>query len=146
MFVGNNQFVRIRIWGGSSKGVNPGIQNCEVTRIFILNFVPVEEARFQTMRKPTTKLSKQFSLWYLSLTESQYFYKLQTTSHYLNNNNNNNISSSSSSSSSYYYYYHHLLSQAFSAWYFSWTSGDPHHSGFKLHTAVLSALCVMFQV
>ena len=39
-----------------------------------------------------------------------------------------------------------LLSQAFSSWYFSWTSGDPHRSGFKLHTAVLSVLCVMFQV
>ena len=39
-----------------------------------------------------------------------------------------------------------LLSQAFSSWYFSWTSGDPHCSGFKLHTAVLSVLCVMFQV
>jgi hypothetical protein len=32
------------------------------------------------------------------------------------------------------------------SWYFSWTSGDPHRSGFKLHTAVLSVLCVMFQV
>jgi len=39
-----------------------------------------------------------------------------------------------------------LLSQAFSSRYFSWTSGDPHCSGFKLHTAVLSILCVMFQV
>ena len=39
-----------------------------------------------------------------------------------------------------------LLSQAFSSWYFSWTSGDPHRSGFKLHIAVLSVLCVMFQV
>ena len=39
-----------------------------------------------------------------------------------------------------------LLSQAFSSWYFSWTRGDPHCSGFKLHTAVLSILCVMFQV
>ena len=39
-----------------------------------------------------------------------------------------------------------LLSQAFSSWYFSWTSDDPHCSGFKLHTAVLSVLCVMFQV
>ena len=39
-----------------------------------------------------------------------------------------------------------LLSQAFSSWYFSRTSGDPHRSGFKLHTAVLSVLCVMFQV
>jgi hypothetical protein len=45
-----------------------------------------------------------------------------------------------------YYYYCHLLSQAFSSWYFSWTSGDPHRSGFKLHTAVLSVSCVMFQV
>jgi hypothetical protein len=26
------------------------------------------------------------------------------------------------------------------------TSGDPHRSGFKRHTAVLSVLCVMFQV
>jgi len=44
----------------------------------------------------------------------------------------------------YYYYYRYgcLLSQGFSSWYFSWTSGDPHRSGFKLHTAVLSALCV----
>ena len=32
------------------------------------------------------------------------------------------------------------MSQAFSAWYFSWTSGDPHRSGFKFHTAVLSVL------
>ena len=39
-----------------------------------------------------------------------------------------------------------LLSQAFSSRYFSWTSGDPHHSGFKLHTAVLYVLCVMNQV
>ena len=39
-----------------------------------------------------------------------------------------------------------LLSQAFSSRYFSWTSGDPHRSRFKLHTAVLSVLCVMFQV
>ena len=30
--------------------------------------------------------------------------------------------------------------------YFSWTSGDPHRSRFKLHTAVLSVLCAMFQV
>ena len=33
-----------------------------------------------------------------------------------------------------------------SSWYFSWTSSDPHRSRFKLHTAVLSVLCVMFQV
>ena len=60
----------------------------------------------------------------------------------------------------YYYYYHHhhhhhhhrrrrrrrLLSQAFSSRYFSWNSGDPHRSGFKFHTAVLSVLCVIFQV
>ena len=30
--------------------------------------------------------------------------------------------------------------------YFSRTSSDPHRSRFKLHTAVLSVLCVMFQV
>jgi hypothetical protein len=30
--------------------------------------------------------------------------------------------------------------------YFSWNNGDSHRSGFKLHTAVLSVLCVMFQV
>ena len=52
------------------------------------------------------------------------------------------ISSSSSSSIRYGC----LLSQAFSSWYFSWTSADPHSSRFKLHTAVLSVLCVMFQV
>jgi len=45
-----------------------------------------------------------------------------------------------------YYYCCFLLSQAFPSRYFSWTSGDPHRSGFKLHTAVLSVLCVMFQV
>ena len=39
-----------------------------------------------------------------------------------------------------------LLSQAFSSRYFSWASGDPHRSRFKLHSAVLSVLCVMFQV
>ena len=39
-----------------------------------------------------------------------------------------------------------ISSQAFSSRYFSWTSGDPHHSSFKLHTAVISVLCVMFQV
>ena len=42
--------------------------------------------------------------------------------------------------------YGYLLWQAFSSWYYSWTSVDPHHSGFKLHIAVLSVLCVMFQV
>ena len=56
-----------------------------------------------------------------------------------NNNNNNNY---------YYYYYYYLLlfSRAFSPWYFSWTSSDPHRSRFKLHTAVLSVFCVIFQV
>ena len=39
-----------------------------------------------------------------------------------------------------------LLSQAFSSWHFTWISGDPHRTRFKLHTAVLSVLCVMFQV
>jgi len=38
----------------------------------------------------------------------------------------------------------HLLSQAFSSWYFSWTNNDPHHSGFKFHTAVVPTLCVMY--
>ena len=33
-----------------------------------------------------------------------------------------------------------FLSQAFSSWYFSWTSGDPHRSGFKHHTALLLLL------
>jgi hypothetical protein len=33
-----------------------------------------------------------------------------------------------------------------SSWYFSCTSSDPHRSGFKFHTAVLSVLCVMFQL
>jgi len=33
-----------------------------------------------------------------------------------------------------------------SSWYFSWVSGDPHRSDLKLHIAVLSVLCVMFQV
>jgi len=39
-----------------------------------------------------------------------------------------------------------LLSQAYSSRYLSWISGDPHRSGFKLHIAILSVLCVMFQV
>jgi len=49
----------------------------------------------------------------------------------------------------YYYYYYTIwicLSQAISSRYFSWTSSDPHRSRFKLHTAVLSVLCVTFQV
>ena len=47
-----------------------------------------------------------------------------------------------------YYYYTICMSPVtgISSWYFSWTSGDPHRSGFKLHIAVLSVLCVMFQV
>jgi hypothetical protein len=36
----------------------------------------------------------------------------------------------------------HILS----SWYFPWTSGAPHHSHFKFHTAVLSVLCVISQV
>jgi len=35
------------------------------------------------------------------------------------------------------------LSQAFSPWYFPWTSGDLHRLGFKFQTAVLSTLCEM---
>jgi len=38
--------------------------------------------------------------------------------------------------------YGYLLSQAFSSWYFSWNSCDPHRSGFKLHTAVIYVLRV----
>ena len=34
----------------------------------------------------------------------------------------------------------------FSLYFSSWTNGDPHRSGFKFQTAVLSVLCVMFQV
>jgi len=47
-------------------------------------------------------------------------------------------------------YYHCTICMSpvtgISFWYFSWTSGDPHRSRFKLHIAVLSVLCVMFQV
>jgi len=40
-----------------------------------------------------------------------------------------------------------LSSEAVSPWYyFSWTNGDPHCSGFKFQTVELSLLCVMFQV
>ena len=49
----------------------------------------------------------------------------------------------------YYYYYYTIwmsLVTGISSWYFSWTSSDPHRSRFKLHTAVFSVLCVMFQV
>ena len=48
----------------------------------------------------------------------------------------------------YSYYYTICMSPVtgISSWYFSWTGGDPHRSGFKLHIAVLSVLCVMFQV
>jgi hypothetical protein len=38
------------------------------------------------------------------------------------------------------------LPQTISPWYFSWTSGDPRRSGFQFQTAILSMLCVMFQV
>ena len=53
----------------------------------------------------------------------------------------------------YYYYYHHhhhhhhyhrLFSQVFSSWYFSWTSGDLHRSGFKFHAAGLSFFFLLF--
>jgi hypothetical protein len=37
-----------------------------------------------------------------------------------------------------------LLSQAYTSWQFSWTNSDPHRSGFKLHTAVLSVLLLLF--
>ena len=47
-----------------------------------------------------------------------------------------------------YYYYTICMSPVtgISSRYFSWTSGDPYRSGFKLHIAVLSVLCVMFLV
>jgi hypothetical protein len=65
-------------------------------------------------------------------------------------NNNNNYfyyyCSSSSSSSSCCCCCYVPLSQSFSSWYFCGTSWDPHRSGFKLHTAVLSVLCAMFQI
>ena len=38
------------------------------------------------------------------------------------------------------------LSQACSSRYFSRTSADPHRPRFKLHTAALSVLCVLFRV
>ena len=50
----------------------------------------------------------------------------------------------------YYYYYNNTIWMppvtGISSWYFSRTSSDPHRSRFKLHTAALSALCVMFRV
>jgi hypothetical protein len=47
----------------------------------------------------------------------------------------------------HYYYYHHLLSQVFFLpSYFSWASGEPHHSGFKSQLVALSLWCVMFLV
>ena len=39
-----------------------------------------------------------------------------------------------------------LLSHAISPRHFSRTSSDPHRSRFKLHTAALSVLCVLFRV
>ena len=50
----------------------------------------------------------------------------------------------------YYYYYYNTICMSpvtgISSRYFSWTSSDPYRSRFKLHIAVLSVLCVMFQV
>jgi hypothetical protein len=48
----------------------------------------------------------------------------------LNNNNNNNV----------FCCFCCLLSHNVSAWYFSWTNGDPYRSGFKFQTAVLSRI------
>jgi hypothetical protein len=36
--------------------------------------------------------------------------------------------------------------KVFSSWYFFWINGDPHSSGFKFQTAILSVLCMMFLV
>jgi hypothetical protein len=42
--------------------------------------------------------------------------------------------------------FHCLLWQAFCFWYLSsWPNDDPHRSGFKFQTAVLSVLCIMFE-
>ena len=38
------------------------------------------------------------------------------------------------------------LVTALSSWYVTWTSGEPHRSGFNFHTVVLSVVCVTFQV
>ena len=49
----------------------------------------------------------------------------------------------------YYYYYYTIWMSLVTGLFFLvllWTSSDPHRSRFKLHTAVLSVLCVMFQV
>ena len=43
-------------------------------------------------------------------------------------------------------YYMDVSVTGISSRYFSWTSSDPHRSRIKFHTAVLSVLCVMFQV
>jgi hypothetical protein len=38
--------------------------------------------------------------------------------------------------------YCRLLSQAFSSWYFSWTNGDPHRSGFEVsHCSTFRIMC-----
>jgi hypothetical protein len=39
--------------------------------------------------------------------------------------------------------HHHLLSRFSFSWYFSWTSGTPHHSGFKFQSVELSLLCAV---
>jgi len=46
----------------------------------------------------------------------------------------------------YYYTIWMCLVTGISSRYFSWTSGDPHRSGFKLHTAVLSVLCDVLSI
>ena len=74
----------------------------------------------------------------------EYIHVRNTTTQGYNNNNNND-----NNNNNYYYYYYTICMSpvtGISPRHFSWTSGDPHHSRFKLHTAVLSVLCVMFQV
>ena len=69
-------------------------------------------------------------------------FRLCGGNYYYNNNNNYYYY--------YYYYYYYTIWMSvvtgISSRYFSWTSSDPHRSLFKLHTAVLSVLCVMFRV
>jgi hypothetical protein len=62
-------------------------------------------------------IALQCSMFLLEDGDKVIFYSSdQSFQHYFNKFNN------------YYYYYYFLFSQAFSVWYFSWTSGDPHRS------------------
>jgi len=43
----------------------------------------------------------------------------------------------------YYYYYGCLLSNSFISWWFSWTSGDPHRSGFNFTLQYFPFNCLL---